>query len=109
MGTPSTNQYFEALWTSDTPTTSPNLFTAAELVAGSFDSAAVSTATSKAVSTINAAAPDSTSISQARSQAVSAASIGSIADSKAVSDSSNISVVESKSSSNSVNISIADS
>lgn len=109
MSTPSSNQYFEAFHSSGTPPSDPNLFTAAEIVAGSFDSAAVSTATSKAVSTITAAAPDSTSISQARSQAVSAASIGSIADSKAVSDSVVISVVDSKTGSVSANTSIADS
>lgn len=108
MPTPSTTQYFEAIHGPGTPS-SPNLFTAAELVAGSFDSAAVSAATSAAVSTVNAAAPDSTSISQARSQAVSAATNASIADSKAVSGSLNTSTVDSKASSNSVNTSVADS
>lgn len=109
MAIPSTTQYFEAAWTSATPPTDPSLFTAAEIVAGTLASGAVSTATSAAVSTINAAAPDSVSISQARSQAVSAASIGSIADSKAVSGSLNTSTVDSKTASGSQNTSIADS
>lgn len=109
MGTPSSNQYFEALWSGTGTPASPNLFTAAELVAGSFDSAAISTATSTAVSTVNAAAPDSTSISQARSQAVSAATNASTADSKAVSDATVTSVADSKALSVSVNASIADS
>lgn len=109
MGTPSSNQYFEAIHSGPGTPQDPNLFSAAEIVAGSFDSAAVSTATSKAVSTISAAAPDSTNLSIADSKGVSSGSRASIADSKAVSDSSNISVVDSKVSSGSVNTSIADS
>jgi hypothetical protein len=109
MATPSTTQYFEAVHNSTIPPTDPNLFSATDIVTGSFDSAAISNATSKAVSTVNAAAPDSTSISQAKSQAVSAASVGSVADSKALSGSSNTSIADSKAVSGSVNTSVADS
>lgn len=73
------------------------------------DSVAISSATSKAVSTVNAAAPDSASISTASSKATSAASQASVADSKALSGSSNTSVADSKGVSGSVNTSVADS
>lgn len=73
------------------------------------DSVAISTATSKAVSTVGAAAPDSSNLSIADSKGVSAGGRASTADSKAVSGSVNTSVADSKALSVSVLTSIADS
>lgn len=73
------------------------------------DSVAISTATSKAVSTVNAVAPDSSSISQANSRATSAGTAASVADSKAVSDSGTTSMADSKAISVSGSCSVADS
>lgn len=110
MGTPNSNQYFEAIHAPDGTPSSPNLFNVNDIVAGGgVNSAAISTATSTAVSTVNAAAPDSTSISQANSRATSAATNASVADSKAVSVSTVTSTADSKALSVSVNASAADS
>lgn len=73
------------------------------------DSVAISSATSKAVSTVSAAAPDSSNLSTADSKGVSSGARASTADSKAVSGSLNTSTVDSKATSGSVNTSVADS
>lgn len=102
--------YFMGEHSSNTSPTDPNLYNADDIATYMLiDSVAISSATSKAVSTVNAAAPDSSSISTASSKASSAGSQGSVADSKAVSGSGNTSIADSKSISNSVNISVADS
>lgn len=88
----------------------PNLASIGEIaVALNIDSAAVSTATSKMVSTASATAPDSVSLSTVTSKAQSSGTQASVADSKSISGSVNTSVADSKAGSNSVNTSVADS
>ena len=102
--------YFLVDHKSATPPTDPNLFSADDIATYMLiDSVAISSATSKAVSTVSAAAPDSVNLSIADSKGVSAGGRASVADSKAVSVSGSTSTVDSKAASGSVNTSVADS
>jgi hypothetical protein len=110
MPVPTNDTLFEGSHRGSPNPADANLFSLSDIAAAmGTDSLAVSTATSKAVSTVNAAAPDSSSISTANSRATSAGTGASVADSKASSGSLNTSTVDSKAASGSVNTSIADS
>lgn len=73
------------------------------------DAVAISSATSKAVSAVSAAAPDSVNLSIADSKGVSSGTQASTADSKALSGITNAAIADSKALSVSVNTSVASS
>jgi hypothetical protein len=110
MPVPTNDTLFEGSHKGTFSPADPNLYSLGDLAAAmGTDSLAVSVATSKSVSSINAAAPDSSSISAANSRATSSGTQASIADSKAISGSSITSVADSKAISVSSNTSVADS
>lgn len=110
MALPTPNHLFKADHIGPESVDDPNLFLLSEIQqAIGVTSTTVSLTTSTAVSTVSAAAPDSTNLSIADSKGVSSGVRASVADSKSISNSANVSVVDSKTGSGSVNTSIADS
>lgn len=110
MALPTPNHLFQAQHIGPEAVDDPNLFLLSEIQqAIGVTSTTVSLTTSTAVSTVSAAAPDSTNLSIADSKGVSAGTRASVADSKALSGSGNTSVADSKALSVSVNTSAADS
>lgn len=110
MPTPTSDTLFQGDHRGNANPADPNLFSLADMAAAmGTDSLAISTTTSKVISTAAASALDSAPVSTASSKATSAAAQASIADSKAVSTSVPTSVADSKAISVSRNTSVADS